>query len=146
MFIILVHEAIRIAEDTYKCVVKSVVTDGAANMVKLQKNLANSTDHVIFYTCASHSGNLVAKYICRLPRYKEILDQTTQIAKYFTYHHLPSGWYRDNGGLKLKIPKAIRWNTYSDHLKSFLDNHNVLLKICIEYEGHSSLDQDIGKY
>lgn len=115
-------------------------------MVKLQKKLASSASEVIHYTCGSHSGNLIAKYICRLDRYKDILTKTTQIAKYFSYHHLPNGWYRQNGGLKLKIPKTVRWNTYADHLKSFLDNYNILLRVCIEYEGHTSLDADIGNW
>lgn len=140
----LAQRAIQKAEETYGCVVSSVVTDGAANMVKMRKLLRNQVEEVVLYGCASHGSNLLAKSICKLERYQHILNQTNRIVKYFTYHQLPNGWYRKSGGQKLVIPKQIRWNTYSDHLKSYINNYATLLKVCIEHEGDAHLDSEIG--
>lgn len=114
-------------------------------MVKLRRLVSEDKPDILAYGCAAHGGNLLSKSICKLDQNKEILRKSIHIAKYFTYHQAPNGWYRKEGGLKLKIPMDVRWNTYTDHLQSYLDNHNILLKVCIEYEGDDKLDPLISK-
>lgn len=142
---ILAQQAISTAESTYGCVVSCFVTDGAANMVKARRLMNNSNENILTFGCGALGGNLLSKYICRLERFKAILDKTKEIAKYFNFHHIPNAWYRLNGGTKLKLPIGVRWNTYADHLDSILKNYHILIKVCIEHEGDKNLDSSKGK-
>lgn len=137
-----------LARSMFSCRIMSVVTDGVANMVGFRNLVQGQPDmgQMVLYGCAAHHSNLLAKKICQLARYEAILEKTTAVVKYFNTHKLPGGWYKIAGGRQLMIGKAVRWNTYSDHLDSFLKNHTVLSNVCTEYEGNDNLEQSIGIY
>lgn len=133
----------REAEELYSCRITSVVTDGAANMVRMRKLANEERTDTIFYGCAAHMSNLLAKDISKLNRYDLLLKKTTAVSKFFNSHKLPLGWYRQAGGKQLILGKSVRWNTFSDQLESYLENHGFLLRVCVEKEGHPAFNIDL---
>lgn len=132
------------AETMYGCQVTSVVTDNAANMNRFRELCERDMADKIYYSCAAHSSNLLSKSICKLDRYDAILNDTARVIKYFNNKKTPNGWYRREGGKVLILGKSIRWNTYADQLKSFLQNYDILLKVCNDHDGQDFLCSDIG--
>ena len=118
------------AENRYNCRVASLVTDNAANMKKMRKNLITNDgfNDIISYGCSAHSLNLLAKD----RDIGTIKSQIASIMKYFRNHHYPSSIYKNNGGKKLKMPLDIRWNSVCDCLQSYIDNWPILFKVCEE--------------
>lgn len=97
-----------LAKKMYSCRIMSVVTDGAANMVGFRNLVQEQHDmrEMILYGCAAYHSNLLAKKICKLPRYEAIIENTTSVVKYFNSHKLPGGWYKIAGGRQLKVGNA----------------------------------------
>ena len=55
-------EAVRSTEEQFACRVGSFVTDNAANMLKMRKNLADDSESdMVSYGCSAHYMNLLAK-------------------------------------------------------------------------------------
>lgn len=111
--------------------VRSFVTDNTGNVKKMREELAKSEDFdIIYYGCSAHILNLLAKDI----EFPNISKNVIKIIKYFKYTHLPTAWYKKNGGKLLVIPQAVRWNTMFDTLKSFLDNRGKLVQVCQDHK------------
>ena len=107
---IIAEEAIEKAQQTLGCNVRSLVTDNAAAMKKMRNQLSNKYSSVITYPCSSHVADRLAKDIDTC----DVKHEIVTIAKYFRNHHLPSAWYKKEGGKKLPIPIEVRWNSVTD--------------------------------
>ena len=95
-------------EQRYGCKVGTLVTDNAANMVKMRRQVASDSHtnetNIISYGCSAHYLNLLAKDV-EIPSVKEHI---IQIVKYFRNSHLPAAWYKSTGGRKLVLPQEVR--------------------------------------
>ena len=111
------EEAIKKAEETLGCKVRSFVTDNASAMKKMRSQLGVHNP-VITYPCSSHVVDRLAKDVDTCSVKSEIVT----IAKYLKKHHLPSAWYQKEGGRKIPIPIDVRWNSVTDCLESYLNN------------------------
>lgn len=120
---------IKQTQEKFSCRVASFVTDNAAYMVKMRRQLMNSDLDILTYGCSAHYLNLLAKDV-QLPGVKE---HVVQVSKYFRNTHLTAAWYKAAGGKKLTLPIDVRWNSVADCLQSYLDNWSTLLKVCEEH-------------
>lgn len=105
-------------EKSYGCAVKSFVTDNAANMAKMRRDLGKKDKKLVAYGCSAHFLNLLAQDL----QVKYIKEHITQNIKYFRNHHIPGCLYKEAGGKMLVIPAETRWNTMADSIQSYLQN------------------------
>lgn len=131
--------AIKSVEQQFCCSVTSFVTDNAANMKKMRKQLEADSDCVVSYGCSAHYMNLLAKDV----EIKGVKEHVVHVMKYFRNCHLPGAWYKAAGGKKLALPQEVRWNTVADCLQSYLDNWSVLLRVCEEHR--DSIDRVVAE-
>lgn len=120
--------------ETYKCTVRSVVTDNAANMSRMRRDLAQqeelaSHEDILTYGCSSHILNLLAKDL----NAEDITDKVKSIMRYFKYTHFASAKYKEAGGKAIVIPQQVRWNTMADCLKVLLENWHIMSDICLNH-------------
>lgn len=125
-------QSIEKCHQIYGCIVRSFVTDNAANMTKMRNDLMTipnmqDTD-IITYGCSAHLLNLLAHDI----ETTGVKDEIKLIIKYFRNHHIPGAKYKQARGSALKLPSDVRWNTLSDCLESYIENWHILAKVCSE--------------
>lgn len=123
----LAEDLIERLKSQYNCNVASFVTDNAANMAKMRKELKNS-DTIITYGCSAHLLNLLSKDL----EISSIKEHVVQIIKYFRNNHAANSLYKAEGGKALVLPSDIRWNTVTDCFEVFVSEWQKLLKICEE--------------
>lgn len=77
------------AETTYGCRIGSFVTDNAANMAAMRRELHKDSDKpIITYGCGAHMLNLLAKDL-EVPN---VHKHVVKVIKYFRNTHLPAAW------------------------------------------------------
>lgn len=109
--------------------VRSFVTDNAANMKAMRKQLKNEFGYSIAtYGCSSHIANLLAHDL-DIPNVK---SHVVQIIKYVRNTHLPAARYKEAGGKKLIMPVETRWNSVYESLESYLQNWPILASITLD--------------
>jgi len=59
-----------------------------------------------------------------------IKSNIKQVIKYFRNSHKIGAKYKQAGGKTLILPSDVRWNTFSDCLKSYLENWHILSSVC----------------
>lgn len=141
----IVKKTIEKTEDKFGCIIRSVVTDNAANMLRMGRLLHMENDTILTYGCNAHMLNLFAHDVSKLKNNREVQQNVVKIIKFFRNHHLPKAWYEANGGTALIMPLDVRWNTYSDSLESYIHNWASLAATCEEYRENNAMDADIGK-
>lgn len=118
--------------EQFGCKVGSVVTDNAANMVKMRSELAKVENlgmpDIITYGCSAHILNLLA-HDMDIPK---ITEHTKKVIKYFKYTHFAASVYKSAGGKALVLPQDVRWNSLCKCFESYLDNWHILSKVCSE--------------
>lgn len=129
--------------EAYRCQVKSIVTDNAANVTKMRRDLFEFEEldrkDIITYGCSAHILNLLAHDI-EVPGVK---SNVKKICKYFRNVHFASAKFREAGGSALVLPQDVRWNTLSDCLESYLKNWPKLFDVCSN--NRIVIDKDIIK-
>ena len=115
---------VKIAENNAEKV-GNFVTDNAANMAKMRKELGKG-EEIITYGCSAHLLNLLSQDM----QIKNIKEHITEIIKYFWNHHIPGSLYKAAGGTMLLMPAETRWNTIADSIESYLKNWEILVKVC----------------
>ena len=131
------NEAIISAQEKYSVKIGSFVTDNAANMVKMRKNVKNNDTFLISYGCSAHYLNLLAKDL----NIDGVKPHIVAVMKYFRNCHLPGAWYRAAGGKKLVMPQDVRWNSLADCIDSYITNWPILLSVCEQH--HSEINSAI---
>ena len=135
----LAENTIKSCQEKFKCRVGNVVTDNAANMVKMRRQLEeNISSDLLTYGCSAHLLNLLAQDV-QIP---EVIEQVLQIIKYFRniIKYFQAARYRASGGKALVLPHEVRWNTVSDCLESYITNWPILVKVCEEYRDEINLN------
>ncbi len=133
----LAQKAVTRCQEQFGCTVGSFVTDNAANMSKMRRELAKSDLDIVTYGCSAHLLNLLAHDV----EVKGVKEHVVQIFNYFRNVHLPAAWYRAAGGKALIVPQDVRWNTLADCLENYLQNWPILLRICEEHR--ADIDKSI---
>ncbi|XP_073512843.1 uncharacterized protein [Phyllobates terribilis] len=124
-------KAITACEQKFKCLVRSLVTDNAANVSKMRRNLeeqGGNTKLLITYGCSAHLLHLLAKDLS-VP---EIKANVVEIAKYFRNNHFAAAALKRMGGTKLTLPQDVRWNSVVDCFEQYIKNWPILMTLCEE--------------
>ncbi|XP_073422200.1 uncharacterized protein [Dendrobates tinctorius] len=124
-------KAITTCEQKFKCLVRSLVTDNAANVSKMRRDLeeqGGNTKLLITYGCSAHLLHLLAKYLS-VP---EIKANVVEIAKYFRNNHFAAAALKRMGGTKLTLPQDVRWNSVVDCFEQYIKNWPILMTLCEE--------------
>ncbi|XP_073493817.1 uncharacterized protein [Phyllobates terribilis] len=124
-------KAITTCEQKFKCLVHSLVTDNAANVSKMRRNLeeqGGNTKLLITYGCSAHLLHLLAKDLS-VP---EIKANVVEIAKYFRNNHFAAAALKRMGGTKLTLPQDVRWNSVVDCFEQYIKNWPILMTLCEE--------------
>ncbi|KAM7168759.1 ligand-dependent nuclear receptor corepressor-like protein isoform 12-T13 [Macrochelys suwanniensis] len=121
-------KAITSCEKKFKCLVRSLVTDNAANVSKMRRNLEQSEESpkLITYSCSAHLMHLLAKDFS-VP---EIKGNVIEIAKYFRNNHFAAAALKKVGGTKLTLPQDVRWNSVVDSFEHYIKNWPNLMTVC----------------
>ncbi|XP_073520018.1 uncharacterized protein [Phyllobates terribilis] len=123
-------KAITTCEQKFKCLVRSLVTDNAANVSKMRRNLeeqGGNTKLLITYGCSAHLLHLLAKDLS-VP---EIKANVVEIAKYFRNNHFAAAALKRMGGTKLTL-QDVRWNSVVDCFEQYIKNWPILMTLCEE--------------
>lgn len=134
---VLASESIKKCSESLGCKVKSFVTDNAANMAKMRRDLARksiTTDEageldslgVVTFGCSAHMMNLFAKDLEEI----DLIENVKKVVKYFRNIQAVAGKYKKMGGKKLLLPIDVRWNSIHDCLQSYLQNWHIISKLC----------------
>lgn len=116
-------------KNEYNCDVKSFVTDNAANMARMRKNIEEIThSQIITCGCSAHILHLLSKDL----EITDIKEHIVRVVKYFRNNHFASAKYKEAGGKALVLPQEVRWNTLADCLEVYVCEWDKLLKICDE--------------
>lgn len=137
-------------EVKFGCRVRSLVSDDAANMKKMRRDLMQELDDdcygIICYGCSAHGLNLLAHdFINSDANKSKAISEVTTVLKYFRNHKQPSFWFKNAGGKELKMPIDVRWNSHCDALISYVDNWPALAAVCEKYRLDEHLDWNICK-
>lgn len=117
------NSSIQKAEELFNCKVRSVVSDNAANMAKMRRQLQTSTSDdgdaktnvpILTYGCSAHNLNLLAKDL-EIPN---ATGNVLKVIKYFRNNHFAHAKYSLTKANNLVMPQEVRWNTMCDSLKS----------------------------
>ncbi|XP_053169546.1 double zinc ribbon and ankyrin repeat-containing protein 1 isoform X2 [Hemicordylus capensis] len=121
-------KAIITREQKFKCLVRSLVTDNAANVSKMRRNLEEQEGNtkLITYGCSAHLLHLLAKDLSVL----EIKTNVVEIAKYFCNNHFAAAALKRMGGTKLTLPQDVRWNSVVDCFEQYIKNWPILMTVC----------------
>jgi hypothetical protein len=123
------RNSLKKCEEEFKCVVRSLVTDNAANVKGMRAQLETEQDlNLITYGCSAHLLNLLAEDI----NIANVKEQIVYIMKYFRNNHLAGAKYKEAGGSALTLPQEVRWNTMADCLSAYIKNWPILVKVCEE--------------
>lgn len=115
----IVSDSIKKIETLYECVVGSVVTDNAANMVLMRKYVSKSINKIISYGCSAHFLNLLAKDFENPAATKYV----ERVVKYFRNNHFARAKFNElQTAGNLVLPLEIRWNTMCECLEKYLGN------------------------
>lgn len=140
----MMEEAIKKTEVDFNCQIKSFVTDSAANMVKMRRDLQERCNsNIISYGCSAHCCNLLAQDFGKMNNNPKVKEHIMQILKYFKNHHLPKAWYEAANGSAIVLPIDVRWNSTCEALRCYVKNWAVFNQVCEEYRDHPSMDKDI---
>jgi hypothetical protein len=108
--------------------VRSFVTDNAANMKAMRRELKKDCGDVITYGCSSHYANLLAHNL-DIPN---VRNHVVQIVKHVRNNHSAAASFKEAGGPKLVMPVETRWNSLSDCLESYLKQWLKLASVDLE--------------
>ena len=134
----LVEDCLESTSATFNVSVSGFVTDNAANVAKLRRQIEDGTsdDDVMLYGCGAHALNLLGKNL----ENKAVTDKAIQVIKYFRNTHLPGAWLRASGNNKLILPCETRWHGKTDALECYLSAWPNLQSIAEEHREEMKKD------
>jgi len=131
----IVETAIKNVEETFGCIVRSVIIVGAANMVRM-RDLMKKT-FFITLTFSAHMLNLLAKDL-EIPG---VTFHAIKVIKYFRNNFARTKFQELKIDKSLCMPQEVRWSTMCFSLASYIENWPILLRICENYK--DNIDSDI---
>jgi hypothetical protein len=121
--------SVKKVESEFGCQVGSIVTDNAANVAKMRRNLESRSDiDVVSYGCSAHLLNLLAQDL----EIDNVKEHIVHVVKYFRNNHFALAEYRASGSQSCS---STRHSLEHDVrlpplLQVYIANWSVLLKIC----------------
>lgn len=112
----LVDKSVEIAKTKYKATVKTVISDNAANMIKMGRLCG-----MLYSRCNAHIANLIMKDISKIKNRKEIVDQIVQVLKEFKKPALETELLKV-GGTRAYLPNETRWCANRTALQNYQKN------------------------
>ncbi|KAM7165779.1 uncharacterized protein RBU57_006912 [Macrochelys suwanniensis] len=109
-----------------KCLLRSLVTDNAANVSKMRRIYLEESPKLITYGCSAHLMHLLARDFS-VP---EIKANVVEIAKYFRNNHFTAAALKKVGRTKLTLPQDVRWNSVVDCFEHYIKNWPNLMTVC----------------
>lgn len=120
-----VDESIKLAKEIYNTNVYAAVSDNASVMMKMGRTIP-----IWHSTCSSHTANLLAKQVVD----KSLTKKLNTIIHEFKLVDLETALL-ENGGKRMVIPIDVRWCSYEDAYKTFLENLPALRAVCWSDKG-----------
>lgn len=130
------NKSIEIAKERYDAEVYACVSDNAANMTRIGNMLS-----LLFTTCNSHSGNLLAGDIFKATKYSRILGKVTTVQKEFRKTGLESRLLIA-GGTKPVMSCNTRWTSEHRAAASFLKNLSAMKKVTADCDVAAEMDEN----
>lgn len=121
----IVGEAVVLAKDRYDCDVYAVVSDNAPNMTCMGAQIQSE---LMYTTCDSHTGNLLAKDVVTEKKYQTIMNKVMKVQKNFRLPGLESQLTKI-GGKKPVLYSLIRFASTRGAVESFLHNLPFMKKV-----------------
>ena len=121
----LAKHQIAYVEEEYEVKIRSLVTDNAANMVSIRKQIPE----LHTYGCHAHIANLLSKDILNHKDFKPVLAKVLTVIKFVRNTHDCSTALKENQMPRPPMPVETRWNSNIDVLCYFVNNWAKLADI-----------------
>lgn len=121
----IVQNSIALAKEKYDTEIYCVVSDNAANMVKMGRLIT-----IMFSTCSSHTANLLAKDVIN----KDISEKAQLVLKEFKHPDIERK-LTESGGSKIILAGETRWCSQRDSLKCMIKNLKFMQQVAVN-TGH----------
>lgn len=121
------RDCIRDVSQEFGVNIRSFVTDSAANMRAMRRELLRDDDSLvpIAYGCSAHLANLLAKDL----DITEARNHVVQVVKYVRNTHDVASQFKKAAGKKMVIPGDTRWNSVVDCLYGYVTNWPILVNL-----------------
>jgi hypothetical protein len=117
-----VDDAVAFGKERYNAAIYAVVTDNAANMLKMGRQV-----EIWNTNCGSHTGNLLAKDLVDEGLKKKVVTIIHEFKSVDLEKHLI-----ERGGTRLSLIAETRWCSHRNAYQRFLKNLNHLQEIARE--------------
>ena len=126
----------------------ALVTDGAANMMAAHALVREKHPKIQSIRCTSHTLNLLAKDIEKLPTLSEHINRCKEIVKVFKYQHAPAAVLRRIQKEKsitktIMMPSPTRWGSICDVMDRLQLNRSALQTAAIDDKLSSTLVKSV---
>lgn len=132
----IVEKSIDLAKERYDAEVYACVTDNARNMTAMKDKV-----NVMFTTCNSHTGNLLAGDILKSAKNTKIMAKVMSVQKDFRRTPLESRLLTA-GGLKPVLSCVTRWTSQRGAGVSFLKNLSCMKKVAADCDAEVEKDKN----
>lgn len=113
------RQSIHLAKERYDAEIYAVLSDNANNMLNM--GAAAQLMNLLYSTCNSHTGNLLAGDIIKTPKWKNVLAKVTSVQLEFRKTSLSDRLIKA-GGHRPQISCPTRWTSERDAAVSFIKN------------------------
>lgn len=119
----------------------AVSSDNENTMVNAKKIVRDRYNHIFSIGCTAHLINLIAKDLGKLPTFSGPVNSTVRIMKEIKLSKTKHGrwdkeWekHAEEKGIpvrkrSLALPVSVRWYSYRDHVKRFVEAKQVLRRM-----------------
>lgn len=129
----IVNESIILAKELYKTEVYAVISDNAASMVKMGRNVP-----IWHSNCSSHTANLLAKDVMDL----DLTKKVTAVLKEFKHADFERALV-DKGGSRIKTPCDTRWCSYRDSYHCLVKNIHFMKTLIVNDARFKKIKQTV---
>lgn len=134
----IVKECADLSKEKYDTEIYAVVTDNAANMTCMGSQIKPD---MMFTTCNSHTGNLLAKDVIAARKYATIMSKVMTVQKDFKKPGLEAR-LKQIGGKKPVLYSVIRFASTRNAVQSFLDNLPFMKRIAADDDEQGDVDAE----
>lgn len=111
----------------------AIVTDNASNMTAARRIVRTQHPHILTYSCAAHSLNLLVHDVVELPVIRDVVRQVQDVATTVKAHHRALCTFtqlcKEYGGRALLLPSTIRWASQYRCIERMLEARAALVTL-----------------